>query len=126
MLVAAIIGSLVFLFVTVIYVLLAIGLPLGEYAMGGKYRIMPKAMRVACALSAAVQMFAVFCILQAAGILEIGAWNDFARGVCYFFAFYLALNTVMNALSRSKKEKMLMTPLSFVASVCFFFVAFNA
>ncbi|MCU6707818.1 hypothetical protein M6D81_03760 [Paenibacillus sp. J5C_2022] len=126
MLVAAIIGSLVFLFVTVIYVLLAIGLPLGEYAMGGKHRIMPKGMRVACVISAAVQMFAAFCILQAAGILEIGAWNDLARGACYFFAFYLALNTVMNALSRSKKEKMIMTPLSFVASVCFFFVALNA
>ena len=38
-------------------------------------------------------------------------------------AVYLSLNTVMNFISKSKKEKYIMTPLSFIAAVCFWISA---
>lgn len=38
-------------------------------------------------------------------------------------AIYLSLNTVMNLISKSKKEKYIMTPLSFVAAICFWISA---
>jgi len=34
-------------------------------------------------------------------------------------AVYLSLNTIMNFVSKSKKEKYIMTPLSFVTAICF-------
>ena len=43
--------------------------------------------------------------------------------VCIVMAVYLSLNMVMNFGSKSKKEKCIMTPLSFVAAVCFWITA---
>jgi hypothetical protein len=54
-------------------------------------------------------------------VISIGL--PFDRGVCYFFAAYLILNTVMNILSKSKKERLVMTPLSLVTAICFGFTA---
>jgi len=38
-------------------------------------------------------------------------------------AIYLSFNTIMNFISKSKKEKYVMTPLSFVAAICFWITA---
>lgn len=117
------IGSLMFLAVAILYILLALGLPYGELAMGGKYKINPKNMRFACTFSVIVQLFAILCILQAGNVISFEAIASFAKGACYFFAFYLIINTAMNALSKSRKEKLIMTPLSFITAVCFFITA---
>lgn len=38
-------------------------------------------------------------------------------------AIYLSLNTVMNFVSKSKKEKYIMTPLSLISVICFWITA---
>lgn len=38
-------------------------------------------------------------------------------------AVYLSLNTVINFISKSKKEKYIITPLSFVTAICFWITA---
>ncbi|AIQ33386.1 hypothetical protein R50345_01150 [Paenibacillus sp. FSL R5-0345] len=111
------IGSFIFAGAAVFYILLTLGLPYGEFAMGGKHRIMPSQMRVACAVSVVIQLLAILYLLQAGHVISIGL--PFDRGVCYFFAVYLILNTVMNLLSDSKKERLVMTPLSLVTAICF-------
>ncbi|WP_409342876.1 hypothetical protein [Paenibacillus sp. MBLB4367] len=93
--------------------------------MGGKYKIMPKPMRAACAISVLIQLAAILLILQAGKIISIGILDPIAKGGCYVFAAYLLLNTVMNGLSKSKKEKLTMTPLSFITAICFFVTASN-
>lgn len=60
--VTAWIGSLTFLAAVILYILLALGLPYGDFAMGGKYKIMPKQMRVACAISVIIQLLAIIFI----------------------------------------------------------------
>lgn len=119
------IGSIAFLAVAILYVLLALGLPYGDLAMGGKYKIMPKQMRVACLISVLIQLVAVMFILHVGNVISISLIAPIAKGVCYFFAFYLILNTVMNALSKSKKERLIMTPLSFITALCFLITAWN-
>ncbi len=111
------IGSFIFAGAAVFYILLTLGLPYGEFAMGGKHRIMPSQMRVACAVSVVIQLLVILYLLQAGHVISIGL--PFDRGVCYFFAVYLILNTVMNLLSDSKKERLVMTPLSLVTAICF-------
>ncbi|CAH1202182.1 hypothetical protein PAECIP111891_02023 [Paenibacillus allorhizoplanae] len=123
--VLALIGSFLFLAVAILYILLAMGLPYGEFAMGGKYKVMPKQMRVACAISVLIQLVAIIFILQAGNVISIDALTTIAKGVCYFFSLYLIVNTIMNALSKSKKEKLLMTPLSFFTAICFLITAMN-
>ncbi|WP_339288802.1 hypothetical protein [Paenibacillus sp. FSL E2-0201] len=111
------IGSITFAGAVILYILLSLGLPYGEFAMGGKHRIMPSQMRIACAISVVIQLIAIFYLLQAGHVISIGL--PFDRGICYFFAVYLILNTVMNLLSDSKKERLVMTPLSLVTAICF-------
>ncbi len=119
------IGSIVFFIATILYVLLALGLPYGEFAMGGKYRVMPKQMRIVCVISIIVQLIAILVLLERGNVLSIGLPQGLAKGLCIFFAIYLSLNTLMNAVSKSKKERLAMTPLSLVTAVCFWITAFS-
>jgi hypothetical protein len=123
--ITALIGSVTFSAVAILYILLAMGLPYGDFAMGGKYKVMPKQMRATCAISVFIQLVAIMFILQAGNVISIDALKTIAKGVCYFFAFYLIVNTIMNALSKSKKEKLVMTPLSFLTAICFLITAIN-
>ena len=106
-------------------VLVACGLPLGEFTMGGQHKILPKKFRVAAVISAAIQMFAMIIILQAGGFVSLWLPFQITKGICFFFAAYLSLNIIMNLMSKSKKEKYVMTPLSLIAAICFWITAFQ-
>lgn len=113
------IGSIVFFLASMLYVLLVLGLPYGEFAMGGKYKVMPRRMRIACAFSVIVQWFAILILLQTANIVPLMFPFRITKGICIFFAVYLTLNSILNGLSRSKKERYIVTPLSIITAICF-------
>ncbi len=119
----ALIGSMSFLFVAILYALLALGFPYGEFAMGGKYIVMPKRMRIACGFSVFIQLFAIIILLQTAHIIPLLFSISLTKGICFFFAAYLTLNTIMNLFSNSRKEKWVMAPLAFLTAICFWITA---
>ena len=121
--VVSLIGSILFSIVLVLYILLALGLPYGEYAMGGKYKILPQKERIICIISVIIQTFAVIILLHAGKVIWLGFSDKIVNLLCYFFAVYLSLNVFMNLVSKSKKEKLFMTPLSFVIAICFWLTA---
>jgi len=106
-------------------VLVACGLPLGEFTMGGQHKILPKKFRVMAAISVAIQIFAMIIILQAGGFIPLWLSFKVTKYICFFFAAYLSLNTIMNMLSKSRKEKYVMTPFSLIAGICFWITAFQ-
>lgn len=119
----AILGAGLFAIVAVLTVLVACGLPLGEFTMGGRYKVLPKQFRAMAILSFIIQVFAIILILQAGGFLTLWFSQKITKYICIFFAAYLTLNTVLNLLSNSKKEKYFSTPLSALAAVCFWITA---
>ncbi|MFT3983373.1 MAG: hypothetical protein QM697_05675 [Lachnospiraceae bacterium] len=119
----AIIGSCLFSIVIILSILLICGLPLGELTMGGQYRILPKKFRIMAISQLIIQVFAVIIILQSGGVVSLWFSYKTTGIICFVFATYLSLNTIMNILSRSKKEKYIMTPLSFLAAICFWITA---
>jgi hypothetical protein len=121
----AIIGAILFLGIAIMTVLVAIGLPLGEFTMGGQYKILPDNLRIMAIVSVIIQIFAIVIILQAGGFVPLMFSYNITRYICFFFAAYLSLNTIINLSSRSKKEKYVMTPLSFIAAVCYWITAFS-
>jgi len=121
---AAVIGSVAFFIASILYIFLALGLPYGEFAMGGKYKIMPTRMRYMCAFSVLIQWFAILILLQTARLIPLMFSSGITKGLCFFFAVYLSINSVMNALSKSKKEKYIVTPLSVITAICFWVTAF--
>lgn len=121
----AILGAVIFGVIATMTVLVACGLPFGEFTMGGQHKILPKNLRVAAVISVAIQIFAMIIILQAGGFIPL--WFSFkvTKYICFFFAAYLSLNTIMNMISKSRKERFVMTPLSLIAGICFWITAFQ-
>lgn len=121
----ALLGAILFSFITILTFLVACGLPLGEFTMGGQNKILPKPFRLMAFLSLAVQIFAIIIILQSGNYITLWFSPKITKYICIFYAVYLSLNTIMNFLSNSKKEKYVMTPLSLLAAVCFGITAFR-
>lgn len=121
----SILGAVIFGVIATMTILVACGLPLGEYTMGGQHKVLPKNLRVAAVISVAIQIFAMIIILQAGDFISL--WFSFkvTKYICFFFAAYLSLNTIMNMISKSRKERFVMTPLSLIAGICFWITAFQ-
>lgn len=116
---SAIIGACVFLIVIIISFLIICGLPLGELTMGGQYKIFPKKLRIVLVTQLIIQIFFVITILQAGGVIPLWFSTNTTKIICIVMAIYLSLNTFMNFISKSKKEKYVMTPLSGISAICF-------
>ena len=121
----SILGAVIFGVIATMTILVACGLPLGEFTMGGQHKILPKKFRVMAVISVAIQIFAMIIILQAGGFIPLCLSFKLTKYICFFFAAYLSLNTIMNMISKSRKEKYVMTPLSLIAGICFWITVFQ-
>lgn len=121
----AIIGAVLFTIISIMTLLTACGMPLGEFTIGGQHKILPKKYRIMAIVSLFIQLFAIIIVLQSGGYINLWFSQNTTKYICIFFAAYLCLNTIMNFLSKSKKEKYVMTPLSIVTAFCFWVTAFN-
>lgn len=121
----SIIGAILFSIVAILTILVAIGLPLGEFTMGGQHKILPNRYRVMAGISVFIQIFAIIIVLQTDGFISLWFSLKVTKYICAFFAGYLLLNTIMNLMSRSKKERNIMTPLSFITAICFWITVFS-
>ena len=119
----AIIGAIVFLVVIVLSILIICGLPLGELTMGGKYKVFPKKLRFVLVAQLLLQIFFIIVILQLGGFIPFWFSAKTMKIIGIVMAAYLSLNTIMNFISKSKKEKHIMTPLSVMAAACFWITA---
>lgn len=117
--IVALLGSLLFSLVVVLYVLLVLGFPYGEFAMGGKYKVIPPSARLMFVFSIAIQVFGILVLLQSGGVASFGIAPGVLKIAGYVFAVYLSLNVLMNAFSRSSKERKVMTPLSLLTAICY-------
>ena len=119
----SIIGAVIFLPIAIMTILAACGMPLGEFTMGGQHKILPEKFRIMAAASVFIQIFAMIIVLQAGGFVSLWFSFKITRYICFFFAAYLSLNTLTNLISKSKKEKYVMTPLSLAAAICYWITA---
>ena len=118
------IGAVLLGVVIVMSVLLICGLPLGEFSMGGRFgKVWPPKVRVIAISQLLIQCFALYIILAGGAILPYFINLTVTRVICYVFAAFFLGNTIMNAISPSKKEKFVMTPMSLAAFVCFLITA---
>lgn len=122
--VCSIIGALLLLAVAIMEVLLIIGLPLGEFTMGGRHKVLPPMYRIFSASSIILQIFGAAMLLQGGGLMNMWFAGKVIKIICFVFAGFFAVNTIMNIISPSKKEKYVMTPLAAVEACCFAVTAF--
>jgi hypothetical protein len=98
--------------------LLIAKLPLGRFAWGGQNEVLPTGLRIGSAVS--IALYAVFAvlILQAAGRHTL--LPDGVAGVAiWVLAGYFVLGIGLNAASRSRPERLVMTPVvTLLAASC--------
>jgi hypothetical protein len=84
--------------------LLAAGLPFGQYAWGGAHRVLPRALRIGSVVAIGIYALAAVIILDAANVVDLIA-PDVTRGAVTVLAVFFGIGVVMNAVSRSEKER---------------------
>jgi hypothetical protein len=98
--------------------LLIAGVPLGRFAWGGQNVVLPARLRIGSAV--AIVLYALFAVLmlQAAGAFSVLPDGAAAVGI-RFLAGYFLLAVAVNAASRSRPERLVMTPVALaLAAVC--------
>lgn len=101
---------------------LVLGAPLGRFAWGGRYRVLPARLRVGSAVSIVVYAIIAAIAWDRAGVLSV--LGDTVSQVAMWVVFgYFALGIAMNAISRSKAERITMTVASVVLAALAFLVA---
>ena len=114
----AVLGCALLGALAVLQALLVAGRPLGRFAWGGQHDVLPTGLRVGSAVSIALYAGFAVLVLGAAGALDLlpGGFVDVAIWV---LTGYFALGIVMNAISRSRPERLVMTPVVLVlAAIC--------
>jgi hypothetical protein len=113
---AALLGVVLLGALAVFQTFLVAGAPLGRFAWGGQHVVLPPRLRVGSGIS--VLLYAAFAvlILQAAGALAV-----LPRGLVdvaiWVLTGYFALGIVLNAVSRSRPERLVMTPVVLVLAI---------
>jgi hypothetical protein len=104
---------------------LAAGAPLGRMAWGGQHNVLPAKLRVGSAVS--IVLYAVFgyVALAKAGLLPLLGNGTVTAVATWVLTAYFALGVLMNAISRSKAERAVMTPVVSVLAVAYLVLAVN-
>lgn len=120
-------AAIVFLALTallaVFQLALALGAPLGHFAWGGQHRVLPQHLRRGSLVS--IGLYAVFALVIAMRAGLVSSWPSIGWIVpaAWVLVAYLVLGTVMNAISRSRPERLVMTPVVLVLLACALVVA---
>lgn len=119
----SLIGACAFSIVILLSLLIMCGFPLGEFTMGGKYKVFPKKLRIIVAIQIVLQLFFLIVILQMGGFIPLWFSAKATKVIGVVMSVYLSFNVIMNLMSKSKKEKYVMTPISLIAAMCFWIVS---
>ena len=120
---AGIAGASVLAAVMVFQALLALGFPLGHLAWGGQHRVLPWKLRWGSFASFFLLGLAAWAILVRTGLAGLDPDAGFFRVATWVFAAYFTLGIAMNAASRSRPERLTMTPVNIILATCFFVAA---
>ncbi|MGY1804641.1 hypothetical protein ACI78T_15280 [Blastococcus sp. SYSU D00922] len=116
-LVAAVVASVLLAALAVLQLLLVTGRPLGRFAWGGQHEVLPRGLRVGSAVSVLLYAAVAWLLWREVDRPgEAGAWAWVITG-------YFALGVLVNGISRSRPERLVMTPVALVLAICALVVA---
>jgi hypothetical protein len=106
---AAVVALVLLAALAVFQGLLVAGAPLGRFAWGGQHEVLPAGFRIGSVVSIALYAAFAVLILQAAGTLSLLP-PGFVAVAIWVLTGYFLLGIGMNAISRSRPERLVMTP----------------
>jgi len=119
--VLAFIACTILAVLAVFQVLLIFGAPLGQYAWGGSHIVLPPKLRIGSAISIILYFFFALIILSNTKVLDIPINKDTLDIGIWVLTAYFSIGVFMNGISRSKRERAVMTPVALaLAFICLF------
>lgn len=101
---------------------LVLGAPIGRFAWGGQHEVLPARLRIGSAVS--IVIYAVIAVLALDKAALVDVVPDAVSTVGMWIVFgYFVLGIGLNAISRSRAERLTMTPLCAVLAVLSLLVA---
>lgn len=123
MITATIITLVVLALLIAFQLALIAGAPIGHFAWGGQHRVLPAKLRIGSVSSIAIYLlFAVF-LLSKSGMWAIITHQPTLAIGLWIMTIYLFLGVLLNGISRSRPERLTMTPVALVLAICFLIVA---
>jgi hypothetical protein len=113
---AAVMGVALLGALAVFQAALVAGAPLGRFAWGGQHVVLPTNLRIGSVISIVLYGLFGVLMLQAAGVVAVLP-RGFVDVAIWVLAAYFALGIVMNAVSRSRPERLVMTPTVLVLAI---------
>ncbi len=121
--IAAITAGTVLLCLVIFQIALILGAPIGRFAWGGNNTVLPTNLRVASASSIALYLVFAMFVLGKANVISTPLSGDVLAIGTWILTGYFILGVVMNGMSRSKPERMVMTPVAAALALLFLIVA---
>lgn len=120
--IAAIVAAIPLAALAALQLCVAAGMPWGRLVWGGAHRVLPRALRIGSALSVLLYAAFAWLLLARAGVLP-GSDLPFVVVSTWVLLAYFCLGIVMNAASRSRPERLTMTPVCGVLAAATLIVA---
>ena len=95
------------------------GAPLGRMAWGGKHTVLPSKLRLASGVSIVLYALFAYIALAKAALAPTLINETFTSVSTWVLTAYFALGIVMNGISRSKPERLIMTPTALVLTALY-------
>jgi hypothetical protein len=112
--VAATVATVILAALGVLQVLVAAGRPYGRLVWGGQHTTLPRKLRVGSAVSLPVYLAIALVLIARTS----DASASFVRITTWVILGYFVVGIAMNAISRSRPERMVMTPTCVVLAAC--------
>ena len=101
------------------------GAPLGRMAWGGQHRVLPAKLRIGSAISIAVYALFAYAALAKADVVAPFVSESFTSIIMWVMTAYFALGILMNGISRSKPERLIMTPIALALAAVYLVLALH-
>ncbi len=121
--VAAVAFTVLLVALAIFQIALIAGVPWGRAAWGGADEVLPASKRIGSIVAVVLYVaFAVLALIRAGLLGDAGDALGVVIAMWIVFG-YLALGVLMNAISRSKLERFIMTPVALVLAILALVVA---
>lgn len=101
------------------------GAPLGRMAWGGQHRVLPAKLRIGSALSIGLYALFAYAALAKAGFVPPLISEAFTSITVWVMTAYFVLGVLMNGISRSKPERLIMTPTTLALAASYLVLALH-
>ncbi|MDQ0075637.1 hypothetical protein J2S97_000802 [Arthrobacter oryzae] len=101
------------------------GASLGRLAWGGQHEVLPAGLRVGSAVSIILYALFGYAAMAKAGMVPPLVSETVTSVSMWVLTAYFALGVIMNGISRSKPERLIMTPTALVLAGLYLILALS-